>query len=196
MKNVEPKAFGVLAARVDAKQEVGPGVHRRDPRAHSRSALQENGIRRGDQGPHQKHLQYSPEDEATEDRARSSLRFHCPCASSTDEREETVTARSASFTTPGDPFRDASRTSSPCLGPTATVRSTHERHHGCPVFPSRSRSVAPEMNRVAEQGIAAHWKYKEGRPFEEDDVKNFAWLRQIIDWQRRGQGPPRVPQRA
>jgi guanosine-3',5'-bis(diphosphate) 3'-pyrophosphohydrolase len=46
-----------------------------------------------------------------------------------------------------------------------------------------------EMNRVAEQGIAAHWKYKEGRPFEEDDVKNFAWLRQIIDWQREVRDP-------
>ena len=41
----------------------------------------------------------------------------------------------------------------------------------------------PEMHKVAEQGIAAHWKYKEGRPLEEDDVKNFAWLRQILDWQ-------------
>ncbi|HSF18536.1 MAG TPA: bifunctional (p)ppGpp synthetase/guanosine-3',5'-bis(diphosphate) 3'-pyrophosphohydrolase [Vicinamibacteria bacterium] len=41
-----------------------------------------------------------------------------------------------------------------------------------------------EMHRVAEQGIAAHWKYKEGRPLEEDDVKNFSWLRQIIDSQR------------
>ena len=46
-----------------------------------------------------------------------------------------------------------------------------------------------EMNQVAEQGIAAHWKYKEGRPFEEDDVKNFAWLRQIIDWQREVKDP-------
>jgi GTP pyrophosphokinase len=47
----------------------------------------------------------------------------------------------------------------------------------------------PEMHRVAEQGIAAHWKYKEGRPLGEDDVSNFAWLRQIIDWQREVKDP-------
>jgi GTP pyrophosphokinase len=47
----------------------------------------------------------------------------------------------------------------------------------------------PEMHRVAEQGIAAHWKYKEGRPLGEDDVQNFAWLRQIIDWQREVKDP-------
>lgn len=47
----------------------------------------------------------------------------------------------------------------------------------------------PEMHRVAEQGIAAHWKYKEGRPLEEDDVKNFAWLRQMIDWQKEVNDP-------
>ncbi len=47
----------------------------------------------------------------------------------------------------------------------------------------------PEMHRVAEQGIAAHWKYKEGRPLEDDDVKNFAWLRQIIEWQHEVNDP-------
>ncbi|TDI44968.1 MAG: bifunctional (p)ppGpp synthetase/guanosine-3',5'-bis(diphosphate) 3'-pyrophosphohydrolase [Acidobacteria bacterium] len=46
-----------------------------------------------------------------------------------------------------------------------------------------------EMHKVAEQGIAAHWKYKEGRPLQEDDVKNFAWLRQILDWQLEVEDP-------
>ena len=47
----------------------------------------------------------------------------------------------------------------------------------------------PEMHKVAEQGIAAHWKYKEGRPLEDEDVKNFAWLRQILDWQLEVEDP-------
>jgi len=46
-----------------------------------------------------------------------------------------------------------------------------------------------EMHRVAEQGIAAHWKYKEGRPLGEEDIQNFAWLRQIIEWQREVKDP-------
>ena len=44
-----------------------------------------------------------------------------------------------------------------------------------------------DMHRVAEEGIAAHWRYKEGRPFDakdDKDQKRFAWLRQLMDWQR------------
>jgi GTP pyrophosphokinase len=40
------------------------------------------------------------------------------------------------------------------------------------------------MHRTAEQGIAAHWKYKEGRNLAEADGKAFAWLRQLMEWQR------------
>ena len=41
----------------------------------------------------------------------------------------------------------------------------------------------PEMHQVAEEGIAAHWRYKEGRPIEEEDIRNFAWIRSLIEWQ-------------
>src|SRR5215218_5193695 len=41
-----------------------------------------------------------------------------------------------------------------------------------------------EMNLVAEHGIAAHWKYKEGKAVPPDDDKKFAWLRQLMEWQR------------
>ncbi len=39
-----------------------------------------------------------------------------------------------------------------------------------------------EMHRNAELGIAAHWKYKEGRSGDrDDDEQKFAWLRQLLD---------------
>src|SRR5262249_36495760 len=41
-----------------------------------------------------------------------------------------------------------------------------------------------EMDRVAEQGIAAHWRYKEGRPLSDGDEEKFSWLRQLMEWQR------------
>ena len=41
-----------------------------------------------------------------------------------------------------------------------------------------------EMHRVAEAGIAAHWKYKEGKGYDEREVKRFAWLRQLLEWQQ------------
>lgn len=41
-----------------------------------------------------------------------------------------------------------------------------------------------EMHKIAEEGIAAHWKYKEGKIIEEADEKRFIWLRQLLEWQR------------
>ena len=41
-----------------------------------------------------------------------------------------------------------------------------------------------EMHRVAEEGIAAHWKYKEGGAGTRGDESRFGWLRQMMEWQR------------
>ncbi len=42
-----------------------------------------------------------------------------------------------------------------------------------------------EMHRVAEEGIAAHWKYKSGgSPVNAKDEQRLAWVRQIVEWQR------------
>jgi guanosine-3',5'-bis(diphosphate) 3'-pyrophosphohydrolase len=46
-----------------------------------------------------------------------------------------------------------------------------------------------EMHSLAEQGIAAHWKYKDGRKLSEKDEKQFAWLRQLVEWQREMRDP-------
>jgi GTP diphosphokinase / guanosine-3',5'-bis(diphosphate) 3'-diphosphatase len=40
-----------------------------------------------------------------------------------------------------------------------------------------------EMHKVAEEGIAAHWKYKDG-PVSAQDEQRLAWLRQVVEWQR------------
>src|SRR3954447_22562806 len=41
-----------------------------------------------------------------------------------------------------------------------------------------------EMHRTAEEGIAAHWKYKEGRVGAGRDEQYFVWLRQLLEWQQ------------
>ena len=41
-----------------------------------------------------------------------------------------------------------------------------------------------EMHKVSEEGIAAHWKYKEGKAMLEKDDKRFTWLRQMLEWQK------------
>lgn len=44
-----------------------------------------------------------------------------------------------------------------------------------------------EMHRIAEYGIAAHWKYKEGsdgKNTKDNEEAKLTWLRQILEWQR------------
>ena len=41
-----------------------------------------------------------------------------------------------------------------------------------------------EMHRVAEEGIAAHWQYKEKGRIAEVDEKRFSWLRQLVEYQK------------
>ncbi|MBQ6374657.1 MAG: bifunctional (p)ppGpp synthetase/guanosine-3',5'-bis(diphosphate) 3'-pyrophosphohydrolase [Clostridia bacterium] len=45
-----------------------------------------------------------------------------------------------------------------------------------------------EMHRTAEYGIAAHWRYKEGKAADELDNK-LSWLRRILDWQSDAKDP-------
>jgi GTP pyrophosphokinase len=48
-----------------------------------------------------------------------------------------------------------------------------------------------EMHRVAERGIAAHWKYKDkqGGGIADQDAEKFGWLRQLVEWQRDVKDP-------
>jgi GTP pyrophosphokinase len=41
-----------------------------------------------------------------------------------------------------------------------------------------------KMHRIANEGIAAHWVYKEGKSVPESDSKRFSWLRQLLEWQQ------------
>ena len=46
-----------------------------------------------------------------------------------------------------------------------------------------------EMHKLAEEGIAAHWKYKEGRRGPAEDDQRIAWLRQLVEWQQEIRDP-------
>ena len=43
-----------------------------------------------------------------------------------------------------------------------------------------------DMHRVAEFGIAAHWRYKEGGSPASTKAERFNWLRQLVEWQQEG----------
>ena len=46
-----------------------------------------------------------------------------------------------------------------------------------------------EMHRLAEEGIAAHWKYKEGKKGPGADDQRISWLRQLVEWQSEVRDP-------
>ncbi len=46
-----------------------------------------------------------------------------------------------------------------------------------------------EMHRLAEEGIAAHWKYKDGKAPDQQDEERFAWLRHLVEWQQEMRDP-------
>ncbi len=49
-------------------------------------------------------------------------------------------------------------------------------------FPFEVQIRTWEMHRIAEYGIAAHWRYKEGRKKEDELDTKLTWVRQILDW--------------
>jgi guanosine-3',5'-bis(diphosphate) 3'-pyrophosphohydrolase len=45
-----------------------------------------------------------------------------------------------------------------------------------------------DMHRIAEEGVAAHWKYKDSKPSNDDDQR-IIWMRQLIEWSQELQEP-------
>ena len=46
-----------------------------------------------------------------------------------------------------------------------------------------------DMHRVAEEGIASHWRYKEEKDLQVTDIQRFAWLRQLLEWEQNLSDP-------
>ena len=62
-----------------------------------------------------------------------------------------------------------------------SLHTTLIGHEGIP-FEVQIRTW--EMHRVAEVGIAAHWRYKEGKAADEGSDNKLSWLRQLLEWQK------------
>ena len=93
-----------------------------------------------------------------------------------------------SFTTPGGPspgrIKDFIAIPRPNL-----YQSLHTSVIGAHGQPFEVQIRTEEMHRIAEEGIAAHWKYKDGRPLTQQDEERFAWLRHLVEWQQETRDP-------
>lgn len=66
-------------------------------------------------------------------------------------------------------------------------RSLHTTLMGEEGTPFEMQIRTEEMHRTAEYGIAAHWKYKEGKTekgIQDKSEEKLTWLREILEWQR------------
>jgi guanosine-3',5'-bis(diphosphate) 3'-pyrophosphohydrolase len=68
-------------------------------------------------------------------------------------------------------------------------QSLHTSVMGPGGLPFEVQIRTEEMHRIAEEGIAAHWKYKEGRRGEGTDDQRISWLRQLVEWQKEMRDP-------
>src|ERR1700694_732296 len=59
--------------------------------------------------------------------------------------------------------------------------------HGGEAFEIQIRTQ--DMHHTAEEGVPAHWKYKNGKPVSNDDDQRIAWMRQLIEWSQELQEP-------
>ena len=68
-------------------------------------------------------------------------------------------------------------------------RSLHTTVIGPEGKPVEVQIRTQEMHQQAEYGVAAHWRYKQGRSGLDDGPDEFAWLRQLLEWQRETEDP-------
>ena len=68
-------------------------------------------------------------------------------------------------------------------------RSLHTTVIGPEGKPVEVQIRTNEMHQQAEYGVAAHWRYKQGRSAVDDGPDEFAWLRQLLEWQRETEDP-------
>jgi GTP diphosphokinase / guanosine-3',5'-bis(diphosphate) 3'-diphosphatase len=59
--------------------------------------------------------------------------------------------------------------------------------HGGQPFEVQIRTQ--QMHRIAEQGVAAHWRYKDGTNASEGEDQRIVWMRQLIEWARETREP-------
>ena len=185
-KYLEPKAYESLRQRVESAAPRHRGMIE-ELRKTITAKLEEAQVPASDRRPDQAPIQHPSEAEAAEDRSRAGLR---PGGAAHRHRARcaTATRRSASSIRPGRRCRGASRTSSRCPGRTCINRCTR-RWSASAGFPFEVQIRTDEMHRIAEEGIAAHWKYKEGRDRGRPRRAVFLWLRQLLEWQQEVRDP-------
>ena len=186
---LEPEAYAEISEQIESRRLTNDELSGGDPRRSSKPKLAARGRSRASGGPGQARLLRLSEarrQKITLDQVYDLLAVRIVtdsvknCYARTGRDSQRMAARS----------RDASRISSRFPGRTSTSRCTPRSSGPGAAFEVQIRTE--EMHRIAEEGIAAHWKYKEGRRGAVPDEQQIAWLRQLVEWQKEMRDPGRV----
>ena len=184
---LEPQAYEALRAKVDAKRRATEGLIEELKKTIAGQAARGAGAGHRDRRPHQAPLEHPPEAASGRRSSSSRCTTSSRCASS-PRASRTATRRSASSTRPGRrcPGRIKDFIAMPRPNGYQSLHTSVISEHGMP-FEVQIRTI--EMHRMAEEGIAAHWKYKEGRVGDQRDERYFQWMRQLLEYQQEVRDP-------
>ena len=186
-KYLEPKPYEALRQQVEARRRATEGLIEELTQDGLGEAGRGAGADHPDRRPHQAPVQHPPEAEAPEDRPRPGLRLHG--AADRHALDQGLLRRARHH--PPDVVAGAGPDQGlhrDAAARTATSRCT-PRWSASAGFPFEVQIRTAEMHRVAEEGIAAHWKYKEGRHGADRDEQYFLWLRQLLEFQQEVRDP-------
>ena len=188
-RHLHPEAYETISRRLrdlsEKSEELVDEIEKRPDAKARRQGADGDG-----HGPAEAALFDLAQDGAQVGRLRAAVRHHRASASSST-RSTIATGRSASCTPPGRWCRGATRTTSRRRSRTTTVPSTRRS-----IGPGRQRVElqirTPDMDEVAEYGIAAHALYKDGGTDPSklaSESRAYEWLRRTIDLLAEGDNP-------
>ena len=184
---LEPAAYEALRAQVDAKRRATEGLIEQLKNTIAAKLREALGAGRRDRRSHQAPVEHSPEAESAA--ASSSIRCTTSsrCASSPSSVKDCYAALGIIHQTWSPvPGRIKDFIAMPRPNGYQSLHTSVISDRGMP-FEVQIRTM--EMHRMAEEGIAAHWKYKEGRVGDQKDERYFQWMRQLLEYQQEVRDP-------
>ena len=184
---LEPEAYQELTAAGRGAAQAADRLHREDQGHGGREAARRPGCEATRGGAHQAPLLHPPEAAPAAHRPRPGVRLRGPAHRWSPRIPDCYAALGVLHNlwrpVPGR-IKDFIAMPRP-----NGYQSLHTSVIGDEGQPFEVQIRTREMHRVAEEGIAAHWKYKEGQSGFDKDDEAFAWLRQLLEWQQEVKDP-------